>query len=62
MRSGLGNPFACERHVRLKDAYSDDEPPFAFDVDRDILRGLIRPGAVRGAVEAAQIRDCEGLS
>jgi hypothetical protein len=46
----------------LKDAYCDDEPPFAFDVDRDILRGLIRPGAVRGAVEAAQIRDCEGLS
>src|SRR5258708_246126 len=32
-----------------------------FDVDRDVLRGLIWLGAVRGAVEAAQIRDCEGL-
>ena len=49
----------------MKDLYTDDEPPVAFDVDRDVLRGLIRQevlGAVRSAVEVAQIRDFEGLS
>jgi hypothetical protein len=55
MRSGLGG--SLER--RFPATY---EPPFAFDVGRDVLRDLIRQKmlAVRDAAESAQIRDCGG--